>query len=79
MIRSFAATAAVLSALALGACSQGTQEHASASADQAGAATVSAAQDAEANTLAASADAAAASRKAARKANAAADAAARTD
>lgn len=79
MNRTWALGAAILAAASLGACSQRTQEHAKAAADQAGAATVSAANDIEANTRTAGAKAAAASHKATRKADAAADAAARTD
>src|SRR5258706_366505 len=78
---------AAVACLALGACSQKTQNdasaagnHAAAAADRAGDATVSAAQDAAANTSAAAntaaADTSAAAAKAGRKADAAADAAA---
>jgi hypothetical protein len=79
---------AATACLALGACSNKTQndaaaagDHAAAAADKAGDATVSAAQDAAANTSAAvntaASETSAAAAKAGRKADAAADAAAR--
>ncbi len=79
MNRTFAIAAVAVAAVSLFACSQRTQDHAAAAADQAGSATVSEAEDTGAAANAAAADAAAGVAKADRKADAAADAAAKTN